>query len=178
MGASEMYEPHPIFELPADLNMQIWRYMDFTKFVAMLERDSLWFARADCLDDPFEGAYTKPMVEKYVAAKGRTKEEKMVEAYNRLVLDLAKNGLRSFYVNWWQINSGESDAMWKLYLKSDEGLAIQATISRLIESANKSGEKILIGKVHYIDYNNASFDDTITIIKSFIKEKVTSMKTN
>jgi len=161
MGASEMHKSHPSFELPTDHNMQIWRYMDFTKFVAMLESDSLYFARADCLGDPFEAAYTKPMVEKYYVAKGETKEqEKDGKAFNALVLNLAKNWLKSFYVNYWHINSGESAAMWKLYLKSDEGLAIQSTISRLIESANKSGETIHIGKVRYIDYNNASFDDT------------------
>jgi len=130
--------------------------MDFTKFVAMLESDSLWFARADCLGDPFEAAYTKPMVEKYYVAKGESEEEKDWKAFNALVL----NQLTSFYVNCWHINSGESAAMWKQYLKSDEGLAIQSTISRLIESAKKSGEPIFIGKVRYIDYNNASFDDT------------------
>ena len=242
-----MYESHPIFELPADHDIQIWRYMDFTKFVAMLESDSLWFARADCLRDPFEAAYTKPMVEKYVVAKGMTKEqEKWWKLLNKVVLYEAKQRIESFYVNCWHINSCESAAIWKLYLKSDEGLAIQSTrspppphhtnplplhhsyfspfnplpppssprslshlpspsllsrslfssspppppppppplptprasppppppppppprppapppISRLIESANKSGEKILIGKVRYIDYNNAIFDDT------------------
>ena len=165
MGASEMYESHPIFELPADHDMQIWRYMDFTKFVAMLESDSLYFARADCLGDPFEAAYTKPMVEKYYVPKGMTeKEPRSYESYEiikkRSAFEMAKQRLRSFYVNCWHINSGESAAMWKLYLKSDEGLAIQSTISRLIESANKSRETILIGKVRYIDYNNASFDDT------------------
>ena len=135
--------------------------MDFTKFVAMLESDSLYFARADRLVDPFEAAYTEPMVEKYRDPKGNTKEQqKWWEVLNKFVLDKAKQRVKEFYVNCWHINSGESAAMWKLYLKSDEGLAIRSTISRLIESANKSGETILIGKVRYIDYNNASFDDT------------------
>jgi hypothetical protein len=35
---------------------RLWRYMDFAKFVAMLEHRSIYFARADMLDDPFEGA--------------------------------------------------------------------------------------------------------------------------
>jgi len=51
-----MYESHPSFELPEDLAAPIWRYMDFTKFVAMLESDSLYFARSDRLGDPFEAA--------------------------------------------------------------------------------------------------------------------------
>ena len=28
---------HPVFLLPDDINVPIWRYMDFTKFVSMLE---------------------------------------------------------------------------------------------------------------------------------------------
>ncbi len=35
---------------------QIWRYMDFAKFVAMLSQKGLYLARADRLEDPFEGA--------------------------------------------------------------------------------------------------------------------------
>ncbi len=34
----------------------LWRYMDFAKFVAMLFQNGLYFARADKLEDPFEGA--------------------------------------------------------------------------------------------------------------------------
>lgn len=34
----------------------LWRYMDFTKFVALLKDNALYFARADHLGDPFEGA--------------------------------------------------------------------------------------------------------------------------
>ena len=35
---------------------ELWRYMDFAKFVSMLEQRSIYFARADVLGDPFEGA--------------------------------------------------------------------------------------------------------------------------
>ena len=34
----------------------LWRYMDFSKFVAMLKDKALWFGRIDRLGDPFEGA--------------------------------------------------------------------------------------------------------------------------
>ncbi len=37
----------------------IWRYMDLTKFVAMLASNTLWFAKmAEFHDDPFEGFCT------------------------------------------------------------------------------------------------------------------------
>ena len=47
------------FEEPADLEAPIWRYMTFTKFVALLHRRLLYFTRVDRLiEDPYEGALT------------------------------------------------------------------------------------------------------------------------
>lgn len=53
-----MYEEHPVFNPPSD-DAVLWRYMDFTKFVSLLEKSALFFARADKLGDPFEGAFSK-----------------------------------------------------------------------------------------------------------------------
>ena len=53
-------ERHPSFRVPEDPATQIWRYTDFTKFVDLLERRALFFGRADAMDDPFEGTYTRP----------------------------------------------------------------------------------------------------------------------
>ena len=47
---------HHEFEL-LPLDTPLWRYMDFTKFVAMLASKSLYFSRVDRLDDAFEGAF-------------------------------------------------------------------------------------------------------------------------
>ena len=44
----------PVFTTPANPGIKIWRYMDFTKFVSMLENGGLFFARADQLEDEFE----------------------------------------------------------------------------------------------------------------------------
>lgn len=43
------------FHDPPPSEAILWRYMDFTKFVSLLEKSALFFARADKLDDPFEG---------------------------------------------------------------------------------------------------------------------------
>lgn len=37
----------------------LWRYMDFVKFISLLETNTLFFARADKLGDPFEGSFPK-----------------------------------------------------------------------------------------------------------------------
>ena len=54
-----MYEENPAFQQPDNLDARVWRYMDFFKFVSSLQKSTLYFARADKLDDPFEGSYPK-----------------------------------------------------------------------------------------------------------------------
>ena len=50
-----MFKEHQDFKTPKD-NSKIWRYMDFTKFIDMLDKSALFFTRVDKLGDPFEGS--------------------------------------------------------------------------------------------------------------------------
>jgi hypothetical protein len=50
---------HPNFSHPTDRTIALWRYMDLSKFVALLQTGKLYFARADKLGDPFEGSVTR-----------------------------------------------------------------------------------------------------------------------
>jgi hypothetical protein len=50
------------------------------------------------------------------------------------------------------MNEFESAAMWKLHLKSDEGVAIQSTYKRLADSFKETVPEVWIGVVNYIDY--------------------------
>ena len=47
------------FHNPSPADAILWRYMDFTKFVSLLETRTLFLARADKLGDPFEGSVPK-----------------------------------------------------------------------------------------------------------------------
>ena len=49
-----MHKEHEYLDIPPD-DVVLWRYMDFTKFVSLLEKSALFFPRADKLGDPFEG---------------------------------------------------------------------------------------------------------------------------
>ncbi|MCU4716445.1 hypothetical protein OCE25_29900 [Bacillus cereus] len=44
-------------------------------------------------------------------------------------------------------NEGESAAMWDLYVKSGEGIAVQTTFGRIKQSLDCREEDIYIGKV-------------------------------
>jgi len=43
-------------------------------------------------------------------------------------------------INCWHMNDHESAAMWKLYLKSDEGIAIQSTYRKLKDAITDDDE--------------------------------------
>ena len=67
------------------------------------------------------------------------------------------------------MNEYESAAMWKLYLKSDEGIAIQSTYARLKKSLIDD-EKIFLGIVKYIDYDT-EYINAGNILESFVHKR-------
>ena len=190
-----MYEPHPLFRLPDDENAAIWRYMDITKLIALLDSSALYFTRTDSLGDPFEGSYPVQSFgwasqEDWAELEARRKDpnaksdgtadlefpsgapgdlftefverlETTKKTDNVAALDFALKGLRTLslqlFVNCWHINPYESDAMWKIYLKSDEGISIRSTIGRLRDSFAESKARIFIGEVNYVDYDSPAF---------------------
>ncbi|MDA2329452.1 hypothetical protein [Bacillus cereus] len=146
-----MFNQHPCFNTPHD-DTKIWRYMDFTKFVSMLESESLFFVRSDKFRDPFEGVPPKRIDEvlkqKYMGMKHPTEGYDIAERHKQIF-----SQTREFMtINCWHINEGESAAMWDLYLSTFEGLAIQSTVSCLKRSLEKTEESIFIGSVNYLDY--------------------------
>lgn len=145
---------HPVFKQPIDPSTRVWRYMDFTKFVAMLESSSLFFSRADCLGDPFEGSFSRgneklrPLVYKDMYT-GMPPD--VIEKMNSSQADFNKWQRQWTFISCWHMNSGESAGMWKLYAKTNEAIAIQSSFFRL---ANELDSKTYIGLVEYIDFEN------------------------
>lgn len=98
-----MYKEHPVFKKLDDVE-RIWRYLDFTKFVSLLDHKALFFTRADKFDDPFEGIYSKANIELRPQVYG---EKVPKEEIRRLgaTLDLfAKDCKRYTTINSWHIN--------------------------------------------------------------------------
>jgi hypothetical protein len=154
-----MYKEPPVFPQPPNENEKVWRYTDFTKFISFIESGSLYFTSADKFEDPLEGSYPKINVSAY------EDEIKNFNIPEELKSDLRERNykLRScapswHFVNCWHLNSHESAAMWKLYLKSNEGITIQSTYQKLRDCFSKIKNDIFIGQVKYIDYETESID--------------------
>lgn len=159
------YKENPKLEKPEDENVKIWRYMDFTEFVSLLDRSALFFCRADKLGDPFEGSSTKPDVKRMkelehfddtkLTAELQELSNELKEV-PKLYIEIVKKFLKNSFINCWHLNEFESAAMWKLYLKTNEGIAIQSTFGHLKECFREKYPSIYIGKVKYIDYDKDS----------------------
>jgi len=104
-----MYKEHPEFKLPPS-EAHIWRFMDFTKFVSLIDRSALFFCRSDLLEDPFEGHYPPAQI--------RIKQEEMEKrGAPRAAIECIdeRQGLQGLfkkivYINAWHINQHESAA--------------------------------------------------------------------
>jgi hypothetical protein len=105
-----MATEHPVFRPPADRNASLWRYMDFTKFIDLLERAQLFFARSDLLGDPFEGS----LPPQHVAALSAVASQAGRPPAATTEVTRLQSVLRYLvFVSCWHMNQGESAAMWK-----------------------------------------------------------------
>ncbi|MBD9363089.1 DUF2971 domain-containing protein [Methylomonas fluvii] len=138
---------HPCFLPPEDKSVKIWRYMDFTKFVSLLETESLFLSRVDKFEDPYEGAtsHANAIMRPYLYGEKGIPKEALQQ------LSKFTKWTRSWtYVNCWHMNNTESAAMWKLYAQTNEAVAIQSTYTKLHDNLAKD---TYVGVVHYIDYD-------------------------
>lgn len=132
------------FNSPSDSDT-VWRYMDFSQYVSLLtsEDNELWFSRVDKFDDPYEGMPTEKQL-----TNGRGNDR-------RIMIERYKGNLEKVYANCWYNGEGQSDAMWKLYPNSDEGVAIKTTVGNL-KSALQTNHDLFFANIEYIDWEDDS----------------------
>lgn len=119
--------------------------MDFTKYVSFLENCSLFFCRADKFEDPYEGATSHFNYQIRPQVYGSAFPPQAFEQISKF-----NEWSRQWtYINCWHMNEHESAAMWKLYAKTEEAVAIRSTFFKLKEALSS---QCFIGTVHYIDY--------------------------
>lgn len=136
-------------EQPDNLDISIWRYMDFAKFISLLEDRALVFSRREGFNDPYEGAYTHvPLIYPEHYSKFFTQEQ--IDS-KRHISELDRQiELQWFFINCWHMNETESEAMWKLYSDSNRAICIQSSYRVLKDLLPVNAT---VGKVHYLDYD-------------------------
>ena len=132
------------------------------------------------LGDPYEYAAPKPSRDRWVQTMSYLRQQEIINLgtglgpkerqqkildidakYHDTLRRIAQDHFRmsqELYVNCWHINDYESAAMWRLYLKSDEGIAIQTTVGAFKVAIANEPRKIRLGTIRYIDYDNDYVD--------------------
>ncbi|MDR3563504.1 MAG: hypothetical protein P4N59_19005 [Negativicutes bacterium] len=151
-----MIVPHPDILSPSD-DTPLWRYMDFTKFVALLDKQALYFCRGDILKDldPYEGSYTKGEIE-FLDAQAQMlfkgKPEVQYQVFSELNRRNSMTMLGMVFVNCWHANYYESIAMWRVFTAANTGIAIKTDYNSLNNSLSGVSKDIFAGVVQYIDH--------------------------
>ena len=146
-----MYEEHPSCIEPENKNIKIWRFIDFSKFVSMLINNSLYFSGLKNMKDQFEGTYSNITLKKMKKAF----QEKGIseEILKRNFKELPEMFSRLSFLNCWHMSEHEPSSMWKNYIDTNQGIAIQSTYRKLRDSFTKSTDGINISQIKYIDYD-------------------------
>ncbi|AAN57358.2 DUF2971 domain-containing protein [Shewanella oneidensis MR-1] len=165
-----------IMRQPEDGNIRLWRYMDFSKFVALISSKSLFLNRVDRFTDPYEGHFS--------SLNNRIRNSIYEAQYAGSEIDPHKvaNAISDFnsfsrqwtYVNCWHANKYESAAMWDLYAKTEEAIAIETDYNSLAVVLPSDAQ---LGLVEYIDFDTEWMPENNTTYpfvhkrKSFEHEK-------
>ncbi len=152
--------------------------MDLPKFISLLSKKSLYFACPCEFNDPFEGYFPKSYAQNFadkhqkridgseaerdelLASSQNSKDEQFVDRL-KYRIDYGINGINTSLVkeieenisqsgvSCWHKSEYESEAMWKLYTASGQGIAIESTIGQLKDSIIDE-ESLKIESVTYL----------------------------
>lgn len=127
-------------QVPAD-DVRIWRYMGFSKFVAMVSSGTLYFRRIDQFEDRLEGVLPD-------AAQAN---------YGPSLNQMFKDNVERLFANCWHMNTVESVLMWKSYSSGEPAVAIESTVGAVKSVLDPLSDAYVIGKVSYIDFKTQPF---------------------
>jgi hypothetical protein len=170
-----------ILEDKYEINDQdfIWKYLDFYKFLYLIEENKIFFSRIDQFDDPLEGLSDKIIFDLWVCnhtpnfeimnpAIPLDKRQQIVANAKqgiKNIKEVASITQRAQFASCWYLSQRESRAMWDLY--SDLGsVAVRFEAKELIQiikdQARKDSDRnynyMTIGNVYYRDLYPPEFD--------------------
>jgi len=148
------YYNHPDLVLPDD-NSVMWRYMDYPKLQSMLQKNSIFFSRADKQTDNLEGEYPENMLNELETRWGTVVSDDGI-SYTFMQWHTQKE-IPSRLLSCWNANPHESKKRWSAYTNTTESIAIRSTIGRLKGCFTIKGNDepvVWIGRIRYGDEEN------------------------
>jgi len=147
----------PFYELPGDRSA-LWRYMDFPKFLALIQDKAVFFSSARNFEDPYEGSLS--------IANVRHRNFVLSRAKQKLPPDAQEAEGENLVISCWYAAKHESAAMWQLYSRNADSIAIKTTVRSLRAALPPSAK---IGLVKYVDYTKAWIPENDPTLRYFHK---------
>lgn len=147
------YCKHPDLSLPEDATV-IWRYMELWKFQSMIQKNSIFFSRADKQTDKLEGEYPEAMLAELerTFGDGISSDDGITYTFREWH---TQKEIRSRLISCWSAAPRESRRMWERYTDSKESIAVCTTIGRFKGCFHDRVEPVVwIGKVRYGEEEN------------------------
>jgi hypothetical protein len=103
----------------------------------------LYFTSADKFTDPFEGHYAYNYLSRLQGfLPGNLTKVELNKIYS-IFLEMRVHT----YLNCWHLNDYESAAMWDIYQRNNDAIAIQSTYTKLCNSLIQKEPDVFVGKV-------------------------------
>jgi hypothetical protein len=185
---------NPFYAYPDNIDQRIWRYMDFAKFVGLIDAGALFFPGASRLNDSFEGSVSEEnlrrrpgqiddMVEQFrtgfpghpLTPEDEARMRNDLRVHQWVMARQLEWERHWTYISCWHLNDYESAAMWRCYAASNQAIAVQSTFRRLhvclrAHVQPPMGEPLL-GKVYYADYGVDVVPRNVHLSEFFYKRK-------
>jgi len=133
-----------------DENQKLWRYMDLSKFVSLIEKNALWMARVDTFRDQHEGQFPDDM--RKIIEKAYEKFELSDVTVIKDADDFQDYLRKNTFISCWHKNFDESMVMWEIHGRDTNALAIQTTVEDMrnnINTSNLDGHSLMLKNVIY-----------------------------
>jgi len=172
------FKRHPTFRPAPSEESKLWRYMGLPKYLSLLQDRSLFFRSLEMVagSDPFEGTLPASRfvhrkwasiddVPEHIRDKFLRPDESDPEFKLQRLKDIAELRIRqayayrrSYFINCWHLSEFESAAMWDIYSRRNEAIAIKSSESRFQAAFANAHQDIMGGKIVYGEYADEDFE--------------------
>lgn len=132
---------HPPLPLPREPRAAVWRYLNFAKFMWLLEAGALFLPYTELFPDVLEGGKQRPLTDAERARRPRAA------------------------VSSWHASEHESEAMWRIYSPPQEALALRSTYERL-----RAGLPEYV-RIHLVQYADSPPESDDPLLPFFFKRR-------
>lgn len=155
-----------------DLSVPITRVMSFSKFIDLIDSETLYFAAASKFDDKLEGYYTNfdyQKSENQLIAFGFDNAALKIASHAKQLV--ANHNQQAVVISCWTMAREISNRMWDTYTFSEDSLAIQTTVGKLRKTL---GKDFLFIPVKYLDFDKDSISRNDSLEPFFYKQNIYS----